>query len=237
MKILYWDAFAGISGDMALSSLVALGIDLENVTAQLKSCGLTGFEIGTKKVTVEGIESVQLEVKVSEDVSHRRLQDIDRMIQIGALSTRTKENSIRVFRALAEAEAHIHGVSTEEVHFHEVGAVDSIIDIVGTCLALDELDIGQIVIPVLPWSRGFVQCAHGILPVPAPAVLELLSGFEMKDSGITGELITPTGAALIKVLAKQGPFPEMTVLKTGYGAGSHYYGLPNILRSVLGEQK
>ncbi|MHB1405179.1 MAG: nickel pincer cofactor biosynthesis protein LarC [Desulfitobacteriaceae bacterium] len=237
MRVLYWDAFAGMSGDMALSSLLALGVDPGELQDKLASCGLSGFELKTERVEVEGIDSVHLEVKVTEDVSHRHLVDIEHMIVKGALSDKVKETSVSVFRALAEAEACVHGITREEVHFHEVGAVDSIVDIVGTCIALDSLEIEQIVVPVLPWSRGFVKCAHGILPVPAPAALELLSGFEFMDSGITGELITPTGAALIKTLTQQGSFPVMKLLATGYGAGSNFYGLPNVLRSVLGEIK
>lgn len=245
MKILYWDTFAGISGDMALGSLIALGADPEIIVDQLHSIGLTAFDLVVCSRQVHGIQATDINVVIPAEKSehqedhgnkgHRHLQDIQQMILSGSLSERSQKRALLVFNVLAEAEAHVHGTTLEEVHFHEVGAVDSLVDIVGTCIALDLLDIDLIRVSTLPWSHGFVHCAHGILPVPAPATLMLLRGFKFHESGITGELITPTGAALICALAEQSNFPEMTMLNVGYGAGNKDYGIPSLLRGVQGE--
>ncbi|MDA8229610.1 MAG: LarC family nickel insertion protein, partial [Desulfitobacterium hafniense] len=167
---------------------------------------------------------------------HRSYTDIVKMISTGNLSERAIENAIKVFRVLAEAEAKVHASTINEVHFHEVGAVDSLVDIVGSVVALDLLEVDEVLVSILPWSRGFVNCAHGILPLPAPATLEILPGFKFKESGITGELITPTGASLLRALAKQSEFPQMTLERVGYGAGKNNYGIPNMLRAVLGQR-
>ena len=260
MRVLYWDTFAGISGDMALGSLIALGADPEIIVDQLHSIGLTEFVLDVRSRQVHGIQATDIDVvipvqdheghevhheqhehhehthgQVQKTEHHRRLPDIEKMILSGNLSERTQKRALQVFHVLAEAEAHVHGTTLDQVHFHEVGAVDSLVDIVGTCIALDQLDIDLIRVSSLPWSRGFVHCAHGILPLPAPATVMLLRGFKFHDSGITGELITPTGAALIRALAQQSTFPEMTLNDVGYGAGNNDYGIPSLLRGVLGE--
>ncbi|MCO1600269.1 LarC family nickel insertion protein [Desulfosporosinus nitroreducens] len=270
MKILYWDTFAGISGDMALGSLIALGADPGIIVNQLHSMGLTEFVLDVRERQVHGIKATDINVVIlgqnsehdnHEDHDHhkhehehhhehehdhehkhdhehnhnRRLPDIQKMILSGDLSERARKNALKVFNVLAEAEANIHGMTIDEVHFHEVGAVDSLVDIVGTCIALDQLDIDSIKVSTLPWSHGFVKCAHGTLPLPAPASLMLLKGFKFRDSGITGELITPTGAALIRALAEQSTFPEMALLNVGYGSGKNDYGIPSLLRAVLGD--
>lgn len=247
MRTLYWDTFAGISGDMALGSLIALGADPEIIVDQLHSIGLTEFVLDVRLRQVHGIQATDIDVVIPTENDeqhdnhkdkkhhHRRLQDIQKMILSGTLSERSQKRALLVFNVLAEAEAHVHGTTLEEVHFHEVGAVDSLVDIVGTCIALDQLDIDLIRVSTLPWSRGFVHCAHGILPIPAPATLMLLRGFKFHESGITGELITPTGAALLRALAQQSTFPEMTLLNVGYGSGKNDYGIPSLLRGILGE--
>ncbi|AFQ44423.1 LarC family nickel insertion protein [Desulfosporosinus meridiei] len=246
MKILYWDAFAGISGDMALGSLIALGADPEIIVKQLHSIGLTEFVLEVKERQVHGIQATDINVVLQphelecpnqdhHSHSHRHLPDIQTMILSGDLSERSKNTALKVFTALAEAEACVHGTTIDKVHFHEVGAVDSLVDIVGTCIALDQLNIDSILVSTLPWSHGFVKCAHGTLPLPAPASLMLLKGYKFRESGITGELITPTGAALIRALAKQSTFPEMALLNAGYGSGKNDYGIPSLLRAVLGE--
>ncbi|WP_407308858.1 LarC family nickel insertion protein [Desulfosporosinus sp. SB140] len=252
MRILYWDTFAGISGDMALGSLIALGADSEAIVEQLHSMGLTEFKLDIRSRQVQGIQATDIDVIIhdhldkhhhaddqSEHEHHhhhdRRLPDIQKMILSGTLSERSQKNALQVFNVLAEAEAQVHGTTLDQVHFHEVGAVDSLVDIVGTCIALDQLNIEEIRISTLPWSKGFVQCAHGTLPLPAPATLMLLRGFKFRDSGITGELITPTGAALIRALAQQTEFPEMVIHNVGYGSGKNDYGIPSLLRGVIGE--
>lgn len=268
MRILYWDSFAGISGDMALGSLIALGADPQIIVDKLHSIGLTEFIFKHSLRQVYGIQATDIEVIVPQGThdhdndhkqdndhnhdndnqhqhqsqhthpnpdQHRYFSDIQKMIINSALSELTKNRALSVFNVLAEAEAYVHGTTIEQVHFHEVGAVDSLVDIVGTCIALEQLEIDLIKVSTLPWSHGFVHCAHGILPVPAPATVMILRGFKFQESGIIGELITPTGAALISALAEQSPFPEMTLLKVGYGAGKNDYGIPNLLRGVLGE--
>ncbi len=236
MHILYWDVFAGISGDMALASLIALGADPALITKQLQSLGLAEFSLEITSPQIQVIQATDVNVIVLDhDKHHRHLQDIEKMINSGELPEKARINSLQVFRTLAEAEARVHGTTIDKVHFHEVGAVDSIVDIVGTCLAIEQLNIDEIRVSLLPWSRGFVTCAHGIIPLPAPATLELLSGFEFQESGVSGELITPTCAALISTLAEQNPLPQMKLLKVGYGAGKYNYGLPNLLRAVLGQ--
>jgi len=253
LKVLYWDTFAGISGDMALGSLIALGADPETIVNQLHSMGLTEFGFDVRLHQVHGIQATDIDVVIptptaehhrkddhvhvqnNEHKHNRCLPDIQKMILSGNLSERSRKNALQVFNVLAEAEAHVHGTTIEEVHFHEVGAVDSLVDIVGTCIALDQLDIDFIRVSTLPWSHGFVKCAHGILPLPAPATLMLLRGFKFHGSGITGELITPTGAALVRALAEQSTFPEMTLLNVGYGSGKNDYGIPRLLRAVLGD--
>ncbi|MDD2234146.1 MAG: LarC family nickel insertion protein [Desulfitobacteriaceae bacterium] len=236
MRALYWDAFAGVSGDMALASLIALGADPEIIIGQLQSLGLNEFSLKITSPQIQGIQATDVNViLLNADKHHRNLEDIEKMIENGEIPERAKINSLLVFRKLAEAEAKVHGITVDKVHFHEVGAVDSIVDIVGTCLAIEQLAINEINVSLLPWSRGFIKCAHGILPVPAPATLELLSGFEFYDSGVIGELITPTGAAILSTITKQTPFPKMNLLKVGYGAGKNNYGLPNLLRSILGQ--
>lgn len=277
MRVLFWDTFAGISGDMALGSLIALGADPEIIVNQLHSIGLTEFVLDVRSRQVHGIQATDIDVVIpamnrgpahplqkhdtehdhnkdhghkhehehehehehSQNLKHkhhdRRLPDIQTMILSGTLSERSQKNALQVFNVLAEAEAHVHGTTLDQVHFHEVGAVDSLVDIVGTCIALDQLNIDLIQVPTLPWSSGFVHCAHGTLPLPAPATLMLLRGFKFRESGIIGELITPTGAALIRALAQQSTFPEMTLLNVGYGSGKNDYGIPSLLRGVLGE--
>jgi len=254
LRILYWDTFAGISGDMALGSLIALGADPEIIVNQLHSIGLTEFVLDVRLRQVHGIQATDIDVVIPQqnhenhkDHDHvqgqkkehkhhnRRLPDIQKMINSGTLSEQSQKRALLVFNILAEAEAQVHGTTLDEVHFHEVGAVDSLVDIVGTCIALDQLNIDSIRVSTLPWSHGFVHCAHGILPLPAPATVMLLRGFKFHESGITGELITPTGAALIRALAQQSTFPEMTLLNVGYGAGKNDYGIPSLLRGVLGE--
>jgi uncharacterized protein (TIGR00299 family) protein len=229
---------------MALGSLIALGADPEIIVDQLHSIGLTEFVLDVRSRQVHGIQATDIDVVIPmqnqghhEDHKHhhRRLQDIQKMILSGTLSERSQKRALLVFNVLAEAEAHVHGTTLDQVHFHEVGAVDSLVDIVGTCIALDQLDIALIRVSTLPWSHGFVHCAHGILPLPAPATLMLLRGFKFHESGITGELITPTGAALIRALAQQSIFPEMNLLNVGYGSGKNDYGIPSFLRGVLGE--
>jgi uncharacterized protein (TIGR00299 family) protein len=255
MKILYFDCFSGISGDMTLSALLDLGIDKDVLVEELKKLGLNGWEIVVTRVAKHGIGATHVDVvlekgvwgKVAEMLPHhhhshshvhRTMGDIARIIDASGISGGAKELAKRIFMRLAVAEAKVHGSTPEEVHFHEVGAMDSIIDIVGTAIGIDLLSPDKIYASVLHDGYGFVKCQHGTIPVPVPAVTEVLSarGAHFKQLDIEGELMTPTGAAIVAELAESfGPMPEMKVTKTGYGAGKKDFPIPNVLRLMWGE--
>lgn len=236
MRIAYFDCFAGISGDMTLGALLDAGADEKAFRAELSK--LSGIEFGLEisKVVKRGIQGTHVEVKISEDHHHRHLRHITDIIGSSTLSDAVKTRAISVFRRLAEAEGKVHGTSPEEVHFHEVGAVDAIVDIVGASIGIELLRIEQAVSAPLPMGHGFVMAAHGKIPLPAPATVELLQGVPVYSAGIEGELVTPTGAAIIRTLASSfGNMPTMTVESTGYGAGTSDFGIPNLLRIFIGE--
>jgi uncharacterized protein (TIGR00299 family) protein len=242
MKILYFDCLSGISGDMALSALTGLGIDPAILTGELNKLNLDGWEIEVSEVSKHGVGARHVDVILHHQHEHeydyRTMADIARIINESGISSKAKELALRIFMRLAVAEARIHGSTPQEVHFHEVGAVDSIIDIAGTAICIDLLAPGKICASVLCDGYGFVSCRHGMIPVPVPAVREVLAdrgtGFRQLD--VEGELMTPTGAAIIAELAESfGPMPEMKLLKTAYGAGTKDFGIPNLLRVVYGE--
>jgi uncharacterized protein (TIGR00299 family) protein len=249
MKTLYFDCFAGISGDMTLAALLDLGVDTEQLVGELEKLHLDGWELKTSVVAKHGISARHVDVVVKHEKhthhlfhrhthAHRTMADIARIIADSGLSDKAKDISLRIFRRLAVAEAKIHGTTPEKVHFHEVGAVDSIIDIVGTAICIDLLSPESICASVLCDGHGFVRCQHGKIPVPVPAVMEVLSarGVALKQTDVEGEMVTPTGAAIVAELAESfGPAPEMRVLKTGYGAGTKEFSIPNLLRVVWGE--
>jgi uncharacterized protein (TIGR00299 family) protein len=258
MKILYFDCFSGISGDMTLSALIDLGIDLHRLTDELNKLHLDGWEIRVSEVSKHGIVAKHVNVVLHDKAharvhkwfrhrhthqhphAHRTMADITRIIAESGISDSAKALAMRIFTRLAVAEARIHGSTPAEVHFHEVGEVDSIIDIVGTAICIDMLSPHKIYASVLHDGYGFVRCQHGTIPVPVPAVLEVLAarGLEFKQLDVEGELMTPTGAAIIAELAENfGPMPEMKLLKTGYGAGTKNLGVPNLLRVVYGESR
>jgi len=238
MKILYFDCFAGIAGDMAVAALLELGLPMETLREGLAALPFSGYTLASSRVDRHGIAGTSFQVTLlEEDQPHRHYSGIAAMIEAAALRPRVKELSQRIFRRLAEAEASVHGVALERVHFHEVGAVDSIVDIVGTAIGLDYLGIERIYASGLPFGRGFVQTAHGRLPVPAPATAFLMQGIPLSPDIGEGERVTPTGAAIIAALAEGfGPPPAMKPEKIGYGAGEKDFPeLPNLLRLVLGE--
>lgn len=243
MKIAYFDCFSGISGDMTLGALLACdGADEARFREQLAALNVPGYELSIAQVKREGITAIDVDVRLLDvDQGHgRHLSDIAAILDASALSARVKAQSLAVFTRLADAEAKIHGTSREEIHFHEVGAVDAIVDIVGSCILLEMLGIEQIAASALPCGYGTVRCQHGIMPLPAPATVELLRGFPVYSLDIQGELVTPTGAALVAALAdptKAGRLPAMTVLSSGYGAGKKQFApdRPNLLRVILGE--
>jgi uncharacterized protein (TIGR00299 family) protein len=252
MKILYFDCFSGISGDMTLSALLDLGIDQGLLADELNKLELDGWEMKISTVSKHGIGAKHVEVILEEEKHHhshfhghdhhshvhRNMADIAHIIDASAITANAKDLAKRIFMRLAVAEAKIHGTTPEKVHFHEVGAIDSIIDIVGAAICIDILSPDKIYASVLHDGYGFVKCRHGIIPIPVPAVTEVLAArrIRFKQLDVEGEMMTPTGAAIIAELAGNfGPMPEMKITKTGYGAGKKDFPLPNILRIIEGE--
>ncbi len=238
MKIAYFDCFSGISGDMILGALADLGNDFSFIKKELKKLDLKGYSLSHKKVKRGVIETTRVDVKVTEKSSSKRnLKSIISIIKNSGLAEKIKNDSIKIFRRLAEAEATVHGTTINKVHFHEVGAIDSIVDIVGSVIGIHHLNISKIVSSSINIGSGFVKCDHGTLPVPAPAVVEILRGVPCFSSGIRQELTTPTGAAVIVTLANEfGSLPELKTDRVGYGAGGkNLKEMPNALRIILGE--
>jgi pyridinium-3,5-bisthiocarboxylic acid mononucleotide nickel chelatase len=240
MNILYFDCGAGISGDMTVAALLELGVPLELLQGELARLPLphSSYSLDVERVKRQGIMATRFHVHVGEHQPHRHYTDIAGMIESSSLAAGIKERAQRVFYRLAEAEARVHGVELGHVHFHEVGAVDSIVDIVGTAIGLDFLGVTEIHASSLPLGSGWVETAHGRLPVPAPATAELLKGMPVHGESGPGERVTPTGAAILAALATGfGTAPSMRLLNVGCGAGSREFpDVPNILRLVLGEK-
>ncbi len=235
MKIAYFDCFAGVSGDMILGALIDAGLPTEVLNQELAKLDLQGYTIEAVKSEKKHISGTRFHVDIPHEHHHRTLRVIRDMILKSTLDAPVKEHSIAIFTRLAEAEAKIHNKSVDEVHFHEVGAVDSIIDIVGAAIGFHHLQISRITASSLPTGTGSIQCAHGLLPVPAPATLELLQGIPVRNTNIESELVTPTGAAILAVSCDSfGGMPGMTVERTGYGLGSRDLEIPNLLRIVIG---
>ena len=238
MKIAYLDCFAGISGDMLLGALVDLGVSLDTLKQELLSLGLSGYEITAQRVTRRGISGMKVDVTITGDQPHRHLKDILQILDNSRLSESDKQDPKNIFHLLAEAEGKIHGKVPENVHFHEVGAVDSIIDIVGTLIGLQRLKVEQVYCSPLNVGSGTLHCAHGVMPVPAPATAEILLDTPIYSAGPAVELVTPTGAVMVKYLAKGfGPMPGMILKAVGYGAGDRETQIPNLLRVMLGEEE
>ncbi|MDM8543504.1 nickel pincer cofactor biosynthesis protein LarC [Desulfococcaceae bacterium HSG9] len=238
MKIAYFDCFAGASGDMILGALMDAGLPADTLKTELDKLGLTHYDLQLKKVLKRGIGGSQAVVIVDEDHHghhHRHLSHIREIISTSTLDEAVKAESIRIFQRLAEAEAKVHRTSIEKIHFHEVGAMDAIIDVVGAVAGFAALGIQKICCSPMHLGTGTVKCAHGVLPVPAPATAELVKGFPVYSTGVEGELLTPTGAAILTTLASTfGPMPPMSVQKIGYGAGTTDPSLPNFLRVSIG---
>lgn len=256
MSSLYFDCFAGISGNMILGTLVDLGVPIDFLQQELNKLNISGYKLHIERVIKAGIQATYLDVQVDNYDGHdhhchehehehehehqhgmsdqyRHLPDILRIINQSQLNEKIKADSIAVFNRLAQAEAKVHGVTVEQVHFHEVGAVDTIIDIVGTMICLDYLQVEKIFSSTLNVGSGFVKCSHGILPVPAPATAELLRNVPYYSKDVQKELVTPTGAALITYLADEfGSIPAGFISQQiGYGAGTWDLDIPNVLRA------
>lgn len=238
VMIAYFDCYSGISGDMTLGALVDAGVDPEALTAEAAKLGLDGYELRFEKVERQGISGTHAVVALHDHVHqpHRHLSDVLSIINGASLSASVKEKAGRVFRTLGEAEARVHGVGVEQVHFHEVGAVDALVDVVGSVAGLELLGIETVYASALPAGKGMIKAAHGLLPVPAPATLEILSGVgaPLRPLDVDAELVTPTGAAILATLATFRQ-PEMRIRAVGYGFGTKELPWANALRLWVGE--
>ncbi|MDP6631974.1 MAG: nickel pincer cofactor biosynthesis protein LarC [Dehalococcoidales bacterium] len=237
MKTIYFDCFSGVSGDMILGALIDAGLDIGELKAELAKLNVSGYKISAEKTARNSVAGTKFNVEVSgEHHAKRRLQDIVEIIDRSTLNDDVKESSKKTFRNLAVVEAGIHGESVDEIHFHEVGGLDSIVDVIGTFIGIKKLGIEAVYSSKVHLGTGFVQSRHGILPIPAPATLSVLKGVPVYSTGINAELATPTGAAILVTLSGAfGNMPRMKIEKIGYGAGSRELEIPNLLRVYLGE--
>lgn len=235
MRVLYLDCSAGAAGDMVLGALLDAGASLDAVRASLNALDLEGWELRDEEVTRGGIRANKVSVVCAPETTERSYAAIVELLTKAALDARVRELALRTFRVLAEAEAHVHGVDVDTVHFHEVGALDSIVDTVGACAAFCDLAPDRVITSEIAAGRGTVETRHGTMMLPAPAVTEILTGAVLVPGG-EGELVTPTGAALIAAFTDSfGDMPPMRLLATGYGAGARETARPNVVRVLLGD--
>ena len=236
MKIAYFDCFSGVSGDMILGALLDAGLDIQELQSELGKLKISGYKVKTEKTARKGISGTKFSVDIIKQNARRRLKDIVEIADQSDLDDDIKDLSKKTFKELATVEAKLHGKSIEEIHFHEVGGLDSIIDVIGSFIGIKKLGIEATYSSKIHVGTGFLECRHGVLPVPAPATLELLKGIPIYSKGIEAELATPTGVCILKTLSKRfGIMPEMKVEKVGYGAGSRELEIPNLLRVYVGE--
>lgn len=238
-RILYFDIVNGISGDMTLATLLNLGVPEEIFLEELSKLNLDDeFDIKIISKIENGIKGTNVDVIIKEDNACRHLVDIFNIIDNSRLNENVKSMAKRIFMVIGEAEAKVHGTTIDKIHFHEVGAIDSIVDIVGASILIDLLCVDKIYASTVPVGSGFVKCDHGIMPVPAPATLEILKDVPIKLNSVKGECTTPTGAAIVKTLCEEFiDILEFEPKQIGYGVGHKKFELPNILRSVLGVKK
>ncbi|MFW5699860.1 MAG: nickel pincer cofactor biosynthesis protein LarC [Bacteroidota bacterium] len=254
MKILYYDCFSGISGDMNLGVLIDLGVDPEYLKSELKKLNVSGYELEISRKLKMGIEGTRVNVKLEHHhhnhtgsnhghhhhhhEPHRHLKDIKKLIYESKLSERVKEKSLDIFQRIGVAEAKIHGKTVEEIHFHEVGAIDSIVDIVGAAICLENLGVDKIMASRVEVGGGMVRCAHGVFPVPAPATAEILRNIPIRKGSVQSETTTPTGAAILASYVNEFTDKvDFSITKTGYGIGHKDFDIPNVLRAHLAEAK
>ncbi len=238
MRILYYDCFAGISGDMNLGALVDLGVDADYLRTELEKLNIQGFHLDVGKDQRRGISGTKVNVIVEnpDNEKHRHLRHIEEIINSSSLSEKVKTNALKIFDLIAVAEAKIHNISKERIHFHEVGALDSIADIVGAAICLDYLKVDKVMSSSIQLGGGMVKCAHGIMPVPAPATAEIVKNVPVKTGLVNHETTTPTGAAVL--VATVDEFTDKTdfqIIKTAYGIGNRDSEVPNVLRVYLAE--
>jgi pyridinium-3,5-bisthiocarboxylic acid mononucleotide nickel chelatase len=237
MKLAYFDCFSGISGDMTLGALVDAGCGVEHLRAELRGLQVSGWDLSAEKVWKNGMAATHVHVKTEDQQKHRSLSTILEILRNSQLAPQVRERAAAIFQRLGEAEARVHDVPLDKIHFHEVGAVDAIVDIVGACIGFAALGIEKFACSPLNVGGGTAKMAHGFLPVPAPATAKLLQGKPTFSSGVQRELVTPTGAAIVATLCDSfGPQPPMTVTAIGYGAGTaDLEGQPNVVRIMIGE--
>jgi pyridinium-3,5-bisthiocarboxylic acid mononucleotide nickel chelatase len=237
MRTLYFDCFAGVSGNMILGGLIAAGVEPEELTKRIRAFAPSEVELRIETVDRSGISATHVNVIVPDEARHRHLSDIQRIIADAELSESVKTRSVDIFTRLAEAEARVHGVGIDKVHFHEVGAMDAIVDIVGACIGFEMLGIQRFACSAIHVGSGFVDMDHGKYPVPPPAVAELLKGIPFYSTEIRGELATPTGVAIVSTVCDSfGVVPRMTGDRAAYGAGTRVYDkFPNVLRLMVGD--
>jgi pyridinium-3,5-bisthiocarboxylic acid mononucleotide nickel chelatase len=235
MKVAYFDTFSGISGDMTVGALLHLGVSLDELQAELAKLPLSGYRLSQTVRFYSSIRATKFDVEVTEPLAERSFRAIATMLRESTLLPPVKETALRIFTVLAEAEGRVHGIAPGAVHFHEVGAVDSIVDIVGAAFGLHALGVEKIYASTLPMGKGFVPSRHGVLPIPAPATVELTKGLSVRLEDGAAEMVTPTGAAILAALAQQGNVPQMQLSAVGYGAGGRTLpDRPNLLRILLG---
>lgn len=237
MKTLYFDCIAGASGDMILAALLAAGLDEGAVRSRLAGLRLPGFDLRIERVQKSGIGATHVDVLVDDEAPERHLSDLVEVVEAAELPAHVIAKSVAILRRIGQVEAGIHAASdAEHVHLHELGGLDTLVDVVGAVSSIDLLGIDRVVCSPIPLGRGFINSAHGRIPVPAPATVALLQGASVIGSEIEGETVTPTGAALLTSLASEyGPIPAMSLRAVGYGAGSKNWAIPNILRVLIGE--
>ena len=254
MKTIYFDCFAGAAGDMLVGALIDLGLDFSALEEELAKMEIGGYSLSTDTILKQGVTSQKFRVNITHETHHhhhgeghshganhhgRSYSQIREILEKAPIPEAPKNRAISAFYRLGVVEAGIHGVEVEDIHFHEVGAIDSIIDVTGYFLGLHMLGVERVAASPLPVGSGFVQCAHGRMPVPAPATAKLLEGAPVAESDLDGEVLTPTGALLLIESAEFfGPMPEMTIARVGYGAGDKDQpDTPNVVRAFLGESE
>jgi uncharacterized protein (TIGR00299 family) protein len=236
MKTAYFDCIAGASGDMLLGALIDAGLPAAALESELAKLHIHDFHLHFSKVSKNGFGATKVDVHAHDHAPERHLREIREIVEKSHVSDKVKERAMRVFTRICEVEGGIHGMSVDEVHLHEVGGVDAIVDVVGVLAGVEMMGIERVVVSPLPMGRGFIKGAHGQIPLPAPATVGLLAGVPVYGSPIEKELVTPTGAALLTELAAAwGPLPAMTLRAVGYGAGTRDLVIPNVVRILLGD--
>ena len=236
MKGVYFDLIGGASGDMILGALIDAGLSMDDLRSELQGLKIPEFEITSARVEKNGFSAVKVNVNVADQTPERHLNEINEIIHQSSLSESVKERALRIFQNIAQTEASIHNKALDQVHLHELGGTDTIIDVTGALIGLEILEISSVFCSPVPVGRGFINSAHGQIPLPAPATVSLLKGVPVYGREIEAELVTPTGAALLVDLAEDyGPPPPMVIQSIGYGAGVRDLSIPNILRILVGD--